>query len=49
MAILGRFYRLKVNELPKDEVKKSGVRFAPEPEVEDIQTKPEVCLIRRLI
>jgi len=29
-------------EPPKEETKKVGVRFAPEPEMEDIQTKTEV-------
>lgn len=29
-------------EPPKEEAKKVGVRFAPEPEMEDIQTKTEV-------
>ena len=31
-------------EPPKEEAKKVGVRFAPEPEMEDIQTKTEVCV-----
>ena len=32
-------------EPPKEETKKVGVRFAPEPEMEDIQTKTEVRMI----
>ena len=31
-----------IEEPPKEETKKVGVRFAPEPEMEDIQTKTEV-------
>lgn len=34
-----------VEEPPKEETKKIGVRFAPEPEIEEIQTKTEVCMI----
>ena len=32
-------------EPPKEETKKVGVRFAPEPEMEEIQTKTEVFLM----
>lgn len=36
-------YNLQVIEEPaKEETRKVGVRFAPEPEMEDIQTKTEV-------
>ena len=31
-----------IEEAPKEETRKVGVRFAPEPEMEDIQTKTEV-------
>ena len=34
-----------VEEPPKEETKKVGVRFAPEPEMEEIQTKTEVGIL----
>ena len=41
------FFFYQVNDEPaKEETKKVGVRFAPEPEMEDIQTRVEVSMIR---
>ena len=43
LICLGNFEIFQViEEPPKEETKKVGVRFAPEPEMEDIQTKTEV-------
>lgn len=40
------FFFYQVNDEPaKEETKKVGVRFAPEPEMEDIQTRVEVSMI----
>ena len=36
-----------VEEPPKEETKKVGVRFAPEPEMEEIQTKTEVGILHK--
>ena len=38
------FYQVS-DEPAKEETKRVGVRFAPEPEMEDIQTKIEVSVI----
>ena len=38
-------YLQVTEEPPKEETKKVGVRFAPEPEMEEIQTKTEVLLM----
>ena len=38
-------YLQVIEEPPKEETKKVGVRFAPEPEMEEIQTKTEVLLM----